>query len=274
MTFSVQERLIRTRQREIREGSRTAEDTSNLARYFFASKIDFFHIFLGGEHSASPHHYSMGNSASFPCTKPIKNKRSRLVGDEATSNIYRKLQKALSQKVQLSSRGVREGCNLRQVEQQWVSALVALRNTSNSIDILELLLKETFPTMHKSHTLKKGIFYKEVARMMLEDALQEIEFELDLSQVEKDGGKEDTKISPRPLLCKKVLPSLPTTVWREKGCIDTCAVCHDPYSEGSVVKTLPCGHFFHSKCIDPWLNQHSSCPLCRCELPSAGDMLH
>jgi hypothetical protein len=31
---------------------------------------------------------------------------------------------------------------------------------------------------------------------------------------------------------------------------------------------MPCGHFFHEKCLIPWLRDHSSCPTCRLEIES------
>ncbi len=33
-----------------------------------------------------------------------------------------------------------------------------------------------------------------------------------------------------------------------------------------LVKTLPCGHFYHLECLDPWLGVKSVCPLCKADV--------
>ncbi|KAK3355415.1 hypothetical protein B0H65DRAFT_47110 [Neurospora tetraspora] len=49
--------------------------------------------------------------------------------------------------------------------------------------------------------------------------------------------------------------------------IQTCAICTDDFVRGTNVRRLPCGHFFHPPCIDPWLlNFGKTCPLCRANL--------
>lgn len=43
-----------------------------------------------------------------------------------------------------------------------------------------------------------------------------------------------------------------------------CAICLSDFAQGERVKVLPkCHHGFHVRCIDKWLNSHSSCPTCR-----------
>lgn len=45
---------------------------------------------------------------------------------------------------------------------------------------------------------------------------------------------------------------------------ELCAVCLSEFKEGDEVWVLPeCAHIFHVLCINQWLQNHSSCPLCR-----------
>ena len=44
---------------------------------------------------------------------------------------------------------------------------------------------------------------------------------------------------------------------------DYCPICTEPISEGQNINILPCDHFFHSRCIRPWLRQNITCPMCR-----------
>uniref|UniRef100_A0A8C8FBZ8 RING-type domain-containing protein n=1 Tax=Oncorhynchus tshawytscha TaxID=74940 RepID=A0A8C8FBZ8_ONCTS len=50
---------------------------------------------------------------------------------------------------------------------------------------------------------------------------------------------------------------------------DTCAVCIDVYKSGDVLTILTCNHFFHKTCIEPWLMEHRTCPMCKCDILKA-----
>ncbi|OXB53426.1 hypothetical protein ASZ78_016559 [Callipepla squamata] len=47
---------------------------------------------------------------------------------------------------------------------------------------------------------------------------------------------------------------------------DTCAVCIDLYKPDEVVRILACNHVFHKICVDPWLLEHRTCPLCKYDI--------
>lgn len=42
-----------------------------------------------------------------------------------------------------------------------------------------------------------------------------------------------------------------------------CQVCQCDYEEGEEMKKLPCGHHFHTECIDRWLQDHPTCCICK-----------
>lgn len=46
-----------------------------------------------------------------------------------------------------------------------------------------------------------------------------------------------------------------------------CAVCLTAFEDGDELRLLPqCSHAFHPDCIEPWLQVHVTCPLCRTNL--------
>ncbi|KAJ3684631.1 hypothetical protein LUZ61_013795 [Rhynchospora tenuis] len=48
---------------------------------------------------------------------------------------------------------------------------------------------------------------------------------------------------------------------------EKCPICLDEFVVGQEASKVPCKHMFHCKCIKTWLELHSSCPVCRFELP-------
>jgi len=48
---------------------------------------------------------------------------------------------------------------------------------------------------------------------------------------------------------------------------ESCFICMEKYECNEFKRLLPsCKHYFHKKCIDRWLKNKASCPVCRDEL--------
>ncbi|KHN71908.1 RING finger protein [Toxocara canis] len=70
---------------------------------------------------------------------------------------------------------------------------------------------------------------------------------------------------------KKALARIPTRAVRlgDKELDADCPVCIDPYRAGDIVRSLPCRHVFHKTCVDPWLLEHRTCPMCKSDILKA-----
>ncbi|XP_005990607.1 E3 ubiquitin-protein ligase RNF6 isoform X2 [Latimeria chalumnae] len=68
-------------------------------------------------------------------------------------------------------------------------------------------------------------------------------------------------------LTKEQIDNLPTRNYGdcslECEISKTCSVCINEYAAGNKLKRLPCAHEFHIHCIDRWLSENSTCPICR-----------
>ncbi|CAD5221937.1 unnamed protein product [Bursaphelenchus xylophilus] len=70
---------------------------------------------------------------------------------------------------------------------------------------------------------------------------------------------------------KKALTHIPTKPVKagDKELDSDCPVCIDPYRAGDIVRMLPCRHVFHKTCVDPWLLEHRTCPMCKSDILKA-----
>lgn len=86
-------------------------------------------------------------------------------------------------------------------------------------------------------------------------------------------GENDTNRHGSPPASKASIEAMPTFQITEQDVSSDhspCAVCRDDFLLGDSVRQLPCKHIYHPHCILPWFELHSTCPVCRYEMP-AGD---
>ncbi|PKA51182.1 E3 ubiquitin-protein ligase RING1-like [Apostasia shenzhenica] len=64
---------------------------------------------------------------------------------------------------------------------------------------------------------------------------------------------------------KEAVDAIPTVKNMENM---SCPVCLEDLEVGMEARKMPCKHKFHGACIFPWLELHSTCPVCRFQLPT------
>ncbi|CAL8078833.1 unnamed protein product [Calicophoron daubneyi] len=50
---------------------------------------------------------------------------------------------------------------------------------------------------------------------------------------------------------------------------DQCAICIEHFRAMDNIRILPCRHYFHKLCVDPWLLEQRSCPMCKLDILQA-----
>ncbi|XP_036894490.1 E3 ubiquitin-protein ligase RLIM [Sturnira hondurensis] len=81
---------------------------------------------------------------------------------------------------------------------------------------------------------------------------------------------EDDDDQPRGLT-KEQIDNLAMRSFGENDALKTCSVCITEYTEGNKLRKLPCSHEYHVHCIDRWLSENSTCPICRRAVLATGN---
>jgi hypothetical protein len=82
------------------------------------------------------------------------------------------------------------------------------------------------------------------------------------------GGIDEATLEAYPaVMYREARKKQRQSAGEEAAC---CAVCLERYGDSDEVRMLPdCGHLFHRECVDQWLRQRPTCPVCRTSpLPS------
>ncbi|XP_017295354.1 RING finger protein 44 [Kryptolebias marmoratus] len=100
------------------------------------------------------------------------------------------------------------------------------------------------------------------------DDLQGNDYEALLEFEEHQGTVVSKKMSRREI------QRFPTRTFRSASSGTTrCQICFCDYSDGEKLRILPCFHDYHIQCIDRWLKDNNTCPICRANLSDPPDTL-
>jgi len=62
---------------------------------------------------------------------------------------------------------------------------------------------------------------------------------------------------------QETINSLPVTALSGSTVTGNCVICLEEFKEGDKAKVLECQHKFHPGCLDTWLKQSGTCPMCK-----------
>uniref|UniRef100_A0A1I8A6Q2 RING-type domain-containing protein n=1 Tax=Steinernema glaseri TaxID=37863 RepID=A0A1I8A6Q2_9BILA len=74
---------------------------------------------------------------------------------------------------------------------------------------------------------------------------------------------EEAEEPPQDRISDEDLLLLPRTMVTAEDQEKQCTTCMDHFKQGNEVVRLMCNHMFHQPCIVPWLQLHTTCPVCR-----------
>ncbi|KAG7232220.1 hypothetical protein INR49_009413 [Caranx melampygus] len=106
------------------------------------------------------------------------------------------------------------------------------------------------------------------AMPMFSDDLQGNDYEALLEFEERQGAVVSKKLSRREI------QRFPTKTFKTTSAAGStqCQICFCDYGDGEKLRMLPCFHDYHVHCIDRWLKDNTTCPICRANLAD-GDIL-
>ncbi|KAM6926889.1 uncharacterized protein PEZ65_010337 [Lycodopsis pacificus] len=129
------------------------------------------------------------------------------------------------------------------------------------------LLAAVSPLVHFDDDLigrhrRRGRGRRRNANPELSEDLQGNDYEALLAFEERQGSVVSHKLSRREI------QMFPTKSFKmtNSGENTQCQICFCDYTDGEKLRMLPCFHDYHVQCIDRWLKENTTCPICRANL--------
>ncbi|PAN06622.1 hypothetical protein PAHAL_1G276800 [Panicum hallii] len=150
-----------------------------------------------------------------------------------------------------------------------VAALTTVTSQAPSPPQLQLLTRATGRTVPTTViAIAVIVFFVLVLLCVLVNRWRSSSADADASVGGQQGSirRRRRGLDPAALAALPVLPYAEIRKHKSGGWLE-CAVCLTAFDDGDELRLLPqCSHAFHPDCIDPWLEGHVTCPLCRANL--------
>ena len=73
-----------------------------------------------------------------------------------------------------------------------------------------------------------------------------------------------TETEEQSLSLSHLLENTELSLYRANGDENMCTICRTDIQENTIIRKINgCGHMFHHNCLDNWLKNHHTCPVCR-----------
>ncbi|XP_051915853.1 E3 ubiquitin-protein ligase RNF6 isoform X2 [Hippocampus zosterae] len=92
------------------------------------------------------------------------------------------------------------------------------------------------------------------------DDLSDDDYEALLALEDQQGAVVSKKLPRNHVL------RFPVKCFRTGAGNARCQICFGDYDDGDQLRMLPCFHDYHVACIDRWLRENTTCPICRVDL--------
>lgn len=106
-----------------------------------------------------------------------------------------------------------------------------------------------------------GLLFRAMAEELMMD--NELEHHIMLGNMIGSLVGEGTENNQQGV-SQNILDQLPSRVFhQDRDRPEQCPICIENFKTGDKVRTLPCLHQFHEGCVDNWLRNKNTCPICK-----------
>ncbi|KAM4818854.1 uncharacterized protein RHO17_004027 [Thomomys bottae] len=79
----------------------------------------------------------------------------------------------------------------------------------------------------------------------------------------EDQLEANEESPPSGGLSKRQIDMITVRNFNKSDVSNSCTICIEEFREGNKIRILPCCHTYHVHCIDAWLADNATCPICR-----------